>query len=168
MKQTVAIIGADEPDGRILALAFANAGCRILLSDKVPQRAHALLSELRRANAQTDAEILDCARTSCWEADIIIVASPFASRDEVIAKIREVSTGKIVAAVVSSSSAARQYARSLPHSRFVSLASAGAGYVLTGDDDEALDALRRLLEAGGADVVPSRPSAGRQHSSLNQ
>jgi len=162
MKHTVAIIGAGEPDGAILALMFARAECRLLLSDKDPQRARGVLSEIRRANARPDAEILECARTSCWEADIIVVATPSRSRDEVIEKIREVSTGKIVAAVVSSRSAGDLYARALPHSRSIRLSCAGSGYTLSGDDDDAIETVRRLMVGTGSAVPQVKVSSRRQ------
>jgi predicted dinucleotide-binding enzyme len=167
MKHTVAIIGAGEPDGSILSLLFARSESRLLLSDKDPQRARGVLTELRRTNAQAEAEILDCARTSCWEADIIVIATPSSSRDEVLEKIREVSTGKIVAAVVSSRSAGDLYARSLPHSRFVRLVCAGYGYTLSGDDEDALETVRRLMDRSGSAAPPVRLSSGRHGSAHN-
>ena len=168
MKQTVAIIGAGEPDGSILALMFARAGCRLLLSDRDPQRTRGVLAEIRRTNAKHDAEVLECARTSSWEADIIVVATPFAARDEVIEKIREVSNGKIVAAVVSSRSAADRYARSLPHSRFVGFSCAGPGYTLSSDDKDALETVRLLMDQSGLTASESGHSSRRKKPALNQ
>lgn len=167
MKQTVAIIGAGEPDGSILALMFARAGCRLLLSDRDPQRARGVLSEIRRSNPAPDAEVLECARISSWEADIIVVAAPFAAREEVIEKIREVANGKIVAAVVSSRSAADLYARALPHSRFVGLSCAGPGYTLSSEDKDALETVRLLMDRSGLVATGSGRSSGRKEHTLN-
>jgi len=51
---------------------------------------------IKRNNPGAQVEIVDCVKEGCWEADIIVLAIASHEMEEVIEKIREVATQKIV------------------------------------------------------------------------
>jgi predicted dinucleotide-binding enzyme len=143
---TIAVIGVGTPAGSRLARSFALAGNRVQLSDADPDAAARVRGEILRADGGADAETLSCERTSCWEADIIVIAEYLPSRSRVIDRIRDVATGKIVLAAGRAAESAAQLRARLPHARIVSLADANV--TLSSGDDEARTIVRQLLDAG--------------------
>ncbi len=129
-KKTIAIVGATGKRGAYVARSLASSSHRLLLMSEDTEKLSALKIELSSSSA--DVETISCAKDACWEADIIIVATPFAIEKETAEKIREVATGKIVIsvsdlieasvydlAVPHHSSAAEELQRLLPYSKVV-------------------------------------------------
>ena len=80
----------------------------------------------------TEAYALSCAKEASWEADIIIVATPYEDERDVAEKIREVANGKIVISISNplnkayndlvtspETSAAEELQKMLPNSKVV-------------------------------------------------
>ncbi|MBI1769776.1 MAG: NAD(P)-binding domain-containing protein, partial [Bacteroidetes bacterium] len=129
-KKTIAIVGATEKRGAAIAKSLAKGNYRLLLMSAETEKLAALSKELDPSIAEI--ETISCAKDACWEADIIIVATPYQTEKEVAEKIREVATGKIVISTSNpvdrsyeylfpspNSSAAEELQRMLPYSKVV-------------------------------------------------
>jgi NADPH-dependent F420 reductase len=131
--KTIAIVGATGNMGSAIAKRLAPAGIyRLLLMSSDQERLVDLKSTLQKSGSKTEIFTVGCAREASWEADIIIVATPYASEREVADKIREVATGKIVISISNplnaqfselvtspSTSAAEELQKLLPDSKVV-------------------------------------------------
>jgi predicted dinucleotide-binding enzyme len=144
--QTAAVIGAATPLGSRTAILLALAGCRVLLADHDQAGSAGTLEEILRIAPGSDAEVLPCERNSCWEADIIVIASGLTSRSRVLDRIRDVATGKIVLAVGSAAESGPALHARMPHARLVRMT--GSKPILGSDDAEARETVARLLDAG--------------------
>jgi hypothetical protein len=179
MKKTVAIIGSTGNMGSAIALGLAAAGYRVLLTDdikrncllymKLPLREH----KIRHKVPAADVDIVLSAREVSWEADIIILAIPYATHAELAGKIKDVVTGKVVIVVVNplnethngpvaapTNSAAKGLAKLLPHSKIVQAFSTTAAgqpgdpgvagmsvdVLVAGHDEEAVSTVMQLVK----------------------
>jgi NADPH-dependent F420 reductase len=96
--KTIAIVGATGNMGSAIAKSLArNGSYRLLLMANDTERLAQLKSDLDTSGAETF--VINCAREAAWEADIIIVATPYEAEKEVAEKIRQVATGKIVISI---------------------------------------------------------------------
>src|SRR5215213_5962035 len=123
-KKTIAIIGATGNMGSALAKSLAKGHYRLLLMAGKMEKLNALSDVIKSAHPQADVEVNGCAREACWEADIIIAATPYDAQKEVAQKIKEVATGKIVISLANplkeiSTSAAEELQMLLPYSKVV-------------------------------------------------
>lgn len=143
---TIALLGAGSPAGAALARTFARTGHRVLLSDADCARARKVHAEILREHPRADAESLDCARISCWEADVIAVVLPQAGLGDLLERVRDVATGKIVLMVGPSGRSTDQLATALPHSTIVRMSAVGGKP--TAEIPEAAETVRRLLDPG--------------------
>lgn len=129
-KKTIAIVGATEMRGSSIARNLSKGNYHLLLMSEDAERLQALKIELSNSVAEIDA--IGCAKDACWEADIIIVATPYEQEKDVAEKIKEVANGKIVISVSNpldrsyeklfpspNNSAAEELQRMLPYSKVV-------------------------------------------------
>jgi predicted dinucleotide-binding enzyme len=131
--KTIAIVGATGNMGSAIARSLAKkGGYRLLLMANEPDKLTELKSELERTTPLTEVLALGCAKEATWEADIIIVATPYEAEKEVAEKIREVAIGKIVISISNpinreynnlvtspDTSAAEELQKLLPYSKVV-------------------------------------------------
>lgn len=103
--KTIAIVGATGNMGSAIAKSLSRSSdYRLLLMSNDQDKLVDLKLEL--AKSKVEAFAVSCAREASWEADIIIVATPYEAEREVVEKIREVATGKIVISISNPLSAA--------------------------------------------------------------
>jgi 8-hydroxy-5-deazaflavin:NADPH oxidoreductase len=96
--KTIAIVGATGNMGSAIAKSLASKGnYRLLLMANDQDKLVELKQQLEKSGAEAFA--MSCAREASWEADIIIIATPYEAEKEVAKKIREVATGKIVISI---------------------------------------------------------------------
>jgi 8-hydroxy-5-deazaflavin:NADPH oxidoreductase len=96
--KTIAIVGATGNMGSAIAKSLASKGnYRLLLMANDQDKLVELKQKLEKSGAEAFA--ISCAREASWEADIIIIATPYEAEKEVAKKIREVATGKIVISI---------------------------------------------------------------------
>lgn len=90
-KLALAILGGTGALGSALATRWANAGYSVILGSRSREKAQAAASAARneRIRGTTNAEAANA-------ADVIVVAVPFASHDEVLDEIRNGARGKLV------------------------------------------------------------------------
>src|SRR5687768_15674891 len=95
-KKTIAIIGATGQIGAAIAKSLSKIDqYNLLLMSNFQDTLFDLKTEIEKSEAASDVLITSCAREASWEADIIIVATPYENQKEVANNIREVATGKI-------------------------------------------------------------------------
>ena len=96
MKKTIAIIGAGVEIGAAIADKLSEGNYRLLLVSNEINHKSQIVQNIKQNNLNAEVEIVDCAKEGCWEADIIVLAIPYHELKEVIEKINEVVTQKIV------------------------------------------------------------------------
>jgi len=175
-KQTIAIVGATGNMGIALAKSLATSSYRLLLMGTDTDRLQHVYEETKKINEKADADILLCPIEASWEADIIILAVPFAAEKELAPKIAPVTNGKIVISISNpitpdfeglllpeQSSAGEELQQLLPHAKVVKAfnttfaANFGqpifdgnvADCFLAGNDPEAVEQTARLVKAVG-------------------
>ena len=130
--KTIAIIGATGNMGSALATSLAKGNNRLLLMSRETEKLQTLKSKLEKAGGPATIDTISCSKEASWEADIIIVATPYEAEKEVVEKIREVATGKIVISISNplnshyndlltspNTSAAEELQKLLPNSKVV-------------------------------------------------
>jgi len=179
VQQTIAIIGASGKMGKAITKSLAKAGYRLLLiTSNVPALEQQLHGLCRHPSAEI--EIMQCAYTASWEADIILLAVPYKAENGVAEKIKEVATNKIVISIsnpvnetvtaletVSGKSAGEELQQTLPHSRVVKafntvyasdfeepvIDNQPIDALLAGNNDEALQTVAALVKTSGFNPV---------------
>jgi len=183
-KQTISIIGSTGNMGSAIAKSLAKGNYRLLLSAGKKHKADLLARQILAANPSAEVEAIDCSYNACWEADIIIVATPFESESAVAHKIREVANQKIVISIANplnetydglltapGTSAAEELQKLLPNSKVIKAFNTTfaadfsqpvidgqlADAFIAGDDDEALDTVSEIVETAGFNPVIAGP-----------
>jgi NADPH-dependent F420 reductase len=98
-KQTIAIIGATGNMGTGIAKSLSKSNNRLLLYARHADKVQTLVEEIKKSNPSAEAEAIACPTNASWEADIIILAVPYAAEKEIAAKIKEVGNQKIVISI---------------------------------------------------------------------
>lgn len=131
--KTIAIIGATGNMGSAIAKSLSKSNTyRLLLMSNEQEKLIDLKTAIEKTAHHQEVFAISCAKEASWEADIIILATPYESEQEVANKIREVATGKIVISISnplnssyndlvtpSDTSAAEELQRLLPTSKVV-------------------------------------------------
>lgn len=127
-KKTIAIIGATEKTGAAIASSLATGTNRLLLMAGDAEKLDALKAKLEAAGVSAEVDTITCSKEACWEADIIIIATPHEEAKEIADKIKEVATGKIVISISSQkNNAAEELQTLLPHSKVIN--SLGTAFI---------------------------------------
>jgi NADPH-dependent F420 reductase len=172
----IAIIGAGTV-GRALATSLSQAGHRVVLASRDPKHADEVAAATNAAGAAS-------VRDAAAEADLVILAVPFASVRDVVAEIREVVVGKPVVDVSNrmsfgpagveidtSSSNTEELAAWLPGAHVVkacntvfasnqsdpNLDGVQLDGFVAGDDVEAKTAVMELVESIGLNPIDAGP-----------
>jgi len=162
--KTIAIVGAASKIGSAIARSLRGKYTLLLMSLD-----HSKVTELTKELSSPGSEVyaLSCAKDAAWEADIIIIATPYAEDAKVAAKIKDVAVGKIVISVSNplddsrnnpgiseDSSAAEELQKLLPHSKVVKTfnTSFAADFMTTVRDGRMVDA---FIAGNNSDAVDS-------------
>lgn len=179
--KTIAIVGATGSMGSAIAKTLAKKGnYRLLLMANDQEKLRDLKSELGNSSTATDIFTLSCAKEASWEADIIIVATPYEAEKEVAEKIREVATGKIVISISNpldssynklvtsaDTSAAEELQKLLPNSKVVKTFNTtfAANFItpviegkiadafIAGNNSDAVDTVSKVVADAGFNPV---------------
>lgn len=131
-KQTIAIIGATGNMGSALAKTLSKGNNRLLLFANDQNKVKALVDDIKSTNKKADVEGIECPTNASWEADIIVMAVPFAAEKEIATRIKEVANQKVVISIANplnenydglvtppDTSAAEELQKLLPNSKVV-------------------------------------------------
>jgi len=179
-KQTIAVIGASGNMGSAITKSLSNGGYRILLCADQQEQVATLANDIKNNNTAADIDAIDCSGQAAWEADIIILAVPYAAEKEVAARIKEVATQKIVISIANplnetfnglstapDTSAAEELQKLLPNSKVIkafntTFAADFASPVIdgkqvdaliAGNDEEALQTVSELVATAGFNPI---------------
>jgi predicted dinucleotide-binding enzyme len=95
--KTIAIVGAAGNMGSAIARSLQGKYRLLLMSRDESKLVH-LKADLASAPG-AEVYTMSCAKDAAWEADIIIIATPYGAEREVAEKIRDVAVGKIVISI---------------------------------------------------------------------
>jgi predicted dinucleotide-binding enzyme len=179
--KTIAIIGATETMGSAIARSLSKSNpYRLLLMSDEPEKLADLRTEIEKNAQHQEVFAMSCAREASWEADIIIVATPYESEKEIAEKIREVATGKIVISISnllnqsgnelatsSDTSAAEELQRLLPTSKVVktfnttfadnfkttTIDSKTADVFIAGNNGNAVETVAEIVRTAGLNPI---------------
>ncbi|MDR7300814.1 NADPH-dependent F420 reductase [Haloactinomyces albus] len=174
--RTIGVLGGTGPQGKGLALRWAQAGLKVVIGSRSAERAQEAAAEIAESVGGdiTGQDNAGCAA----DADIVLAAIPWDGHQDTLLSLKNELAGKIVvdcvnplgfdkkgphALTVPEGSAAQQAESLLPESRVtaafhhvsaVTLADTSVTHVdldvlVLGDDREATDVIREL-----ADVIP--------------
>lgn len=131
-KQTIAVIGATGNMGSAISKSLAKGNYRLLLKGNNQEELNVLVNDIKASNVNADVEAALCPAEAGWEADIIILAVPYAAEKEIASKIKEVANQKIVISIANpltetydglvttaDTSAAEELQKLLPNSKVV-------------------------------------------------
>ena len=179
-KQTIAIIGSTGNMGSALAKNLSKGNYRLLLKGIKEEALEKLVQDIKSTNPAADLEAIACPAEASWEADIIILATPYGAEKELAEKIREVANQKIVVSISNplnetydgmvttpDTSAGEELQKLLPNAKVVkafntTFAADFATHVIdgkqvdafiAGNDDEAVKTVSELVTTAGFNPV---------------
>lgn len=166
--------------GSAISGSLAKGNYRLLLKSPDEKKLENLVDSIRELVPDADIESATCASNACWEADIIILAVPYAAEKEVAEKIREVANQKIVISIAnplnerytglvtaSDTSAAEELQKLLPNSRVVKafnttfpaafsnpiIAEKQVDAFIAGNDEDAVNTVSDLVSVAGFNPI---------------
>ena len=180
MKTTIAIIGATGNMGSAIARSLAGGSYRLLLCANDLHKVQELARTVKSDFPSADVDTLDCSRNASWEADIILLATPYGAEPEIADAIREVVSQKIVISIANplnetytglvtepDTSAAEELQKRLPNSKVIkafntTFAADFASPVIggkqvdafvAGNDEQALRTVSELVKTAGFNPI---------------
>ncbi len=175
-KQTIAIIGADSNIGSSIAKSISGDNYRLLLFSDEVSSVQPLAEEITQSDSSADVDVRDCQHDACWEADIIILTVPYRAQKEVVERIKDVATQKIVISMPASISetgdpatvswkigATGELQERLSNSKIIKIFNTDftcpviegkrADAFIAGNDEEALETVSELVKTAGFNPV---------------
>ena len=150
-KKTIAIIGETGKFCPALAKAAVQQDLRLLFISRDEKKISALREQLGELPNTAEVEFITCEKEGCWEADVIAFTRPGKIEAELLDRIKQVSTQKIVLVISHEPVEPSQlnYRALLPHSKVVELRLKDEEFVLLGTNGEANALVGQFFEAAG-------------------
>lgn len=154
VKETIAIIGSAGKFCSGLAKILASGNYPLLLLSDTASEFEDLALDIVRETPNAKLEIVDCAKSACWEADIVFLAGAANVEKHFIEKIAQVSAQKPVvylsdnsACVSVSVQKAKDLEHLLPNSKVLQLLYNENPHkiALVGSDEEAKTLIKRIF-----------------------
>ncbi len=179
-KQTIAIIGATGNMGSAISKSLAKGPYRLLLKASQQEGLDELVKEINTQHPDAEVEAVICSTEASWEADIIILAVPYAAEKEVVTKIKEVANQKIVISIANplnetydglvtspGTSAAEELQKLLPNSKVIKafnttfaadfstpvIDGKQADAFIAGNDEDALNTVAEIVSTAGFNPI---------------
>jgi len=157
-RRTFAVLGVSEIKSIFLAKQIAKTN-PVLLFDHDVVVLNTVYSQILLEYPNANAEMMICPTNASWEADVIILSNPAATDVNLIEKIRNVATGKIVIFLENKKNTIN-FERTLdklqylfPFSKvvqsFESMDEVEDSVLLKGNDEEALKTILTLFTSIG-------------------
>lgn len=163
MKETMAFIGGTGTTCPVLMKKLAQQGYRLLFVSNDEAQLEKLSSELGLNKIPGEIELVHCAKEGCWEADVIAFIDPQGIEKEVVERICEVATQKIVLCIDTdekkegafSKAEMESLERSFPHSNVVRVKvnSQVMKAEVYGKKEEALQTIAAVFKAPGYETA---------------
>jgi 8-hydroxy-5-deazaflavin:NADPH oxidoreductase len=179
-KQVVAVIGASGEMGYVIAKSIANGNYRIVLQSPDANQIRTIADNIKSRNPFVDLDVVDSALDACWEADIVVLAVPYAAEKEVVESIKQVTNQKIVISIsnpindaynalttIQYTSAAEKLQEQLPHAKVIKafnmlvasdfnqpvIDGQRTDCFIAGNDEDALEIVYDLVKTVGFNPV---------------
>jgi 8-hydroxy-5-deazaflavin:NADPH oxidoreductase len=183
-KKTIAIIEAAGNIGSAIAKRLAKGNYRLLLFAHETKKLNSLAEEIRSQTPTADIDCMGCAAEASWEADIIISAVRLSEQEEIVKKIEPFANRKILISIscneknyrLITSRAIREtkgLQKLLPGTKVVKLFNISFDTngihslpFITGNDDEALQTVKEILEAADFDRVQLINQKTKEHEKV--
>lgn len=141
MKTTVAMIGTENKNGKMLA-GLLSRSCRLLIYSENENEALHFMDEIKNENPSAEVETAGCKIDASWEAEIIIPAVNPADMNATAGKIKNVVCQKII--LVSDPVMKEEIKNVLNHSKIVYIPDPSMPNPES-DDMEAAGTIKNLL-----------------------
>lgn len=163
----MAVIGASDKRN-FTVLKELSEHYQLLLFDKDPKALSDVHDSLLAKNRNINIEKMSCATDASWEADIIILSGFCINDAEIVQKIKEVATAKIMIIMENDDEFTKSINRQLsfdvvfPHSKIVEVINlnvddkAEKEFLLEGHDSYALDSVSNIFERMGFNTYVSQ------------
>ena len=155
---TFAVLGVSEIKSIFLAKQIARTNS-VLLFDHDAVVLNTVYSQILSEHPNANTEIMICPTNASWEADVIILSNAAATDVNLIEKIRNVATGKIVLFLENkkntniSGNSVEKWQHLFPYSKvvqsFESADNSNDSFFLNGNDKEALKTILTLFTSIG-------------------
>jgi len=166
--------------GSAISKAIAKGNYRLLLKGSKQEELDALVQNIKSKNATADVEAALCPMDASWEADIIILAVPYAAEKDIAQKIKEVANQKIVISIANplnetyngmvtapDTSAAEELQKLLPNSKVIKafnttfaadfstpvIDGKQVDAFIAGNDEEALQTVSEVVTTAGFNPI---------------
>lgn len=151
VKETIAIIGDAEKNcpGLIEKMSRQQRPLLLICKNEVEKEK---FQKKFGIDANADMEFISCPGSACWEADIIAFIDPDAICDEIVEKIKDFTTQKIIVEFICEKSSpvdkAEELQMKFQNSRIVKavLEFQENSAVVSGKDFEAVNIISKMLE----------------------
>ena len=163
VQETIAFIGGAGKNCPVLMKKMAQGNLRLLFLYNEEEKVQDFVEQLKEGQNEAEIEVVNCVKESCWEADIIAFVDPGAIEEELLRKIKEVATQKILLLITTehkdntSSFVCRisDLEKELPFSKIVSVKvdSRGMKAELSAKDPEALETVAEVMGKAGYEAV---------------
>jgi hypothetical protein len=158
--RTIAVIGASE-ERNFLVLKELSQRYQLLLFDKNEKALANIHDKLMAVNRYSYIEKMNCAVNASWEADVIILSGFCINDAQVVQKIKEVATAKIIIIMENDDEFTKSINHQVsfdlifPHSKIVEIINISnkkeeeREFLLEGHDSKALDTISGIFEGVG-------------------
>ena len=155
-RRTFAVLGVSETNSIFLAKQIAKTN-PVLLFDHDAVVLNTVYSQILSEYSNANAEMMICPTNASWEADVIILSNAAATDGNLIEKIRNVATGKIVLFLENKKNTGENSSEKLqdlfPFSKvvqsFESADNSNDSLFLNGNDNEAVKTILTLFTSIG-------------------
>jgi predicted dinucleotide-binding enzyme len=163
-RRTFAVLGVSETNSFFLAKQIAKTN-PVLLFDRDVVVLNTVYSQILSEYSNANAEMMVCPTNASWEADVIILSNAAATDGNLIEKIRNVATGKIILFwenkknTNTSGNSAEKWQDLFPYSKvvqsFESADESNDSFFLNGNDKQAVKTILTLFTSIGlkADIL---------------
>lgn len=162
VKETLAFLGESATVCPILMGKLAEQGYRVLLVSDDALKMDSLLNDINLQDIQGEIELIHCAKDGCWEADIIALVDPEEIGTEMVNRIKDVATQKIVLCIETQESVKSCFSRaqleelqeSFPYSKlvYIKVNTQKMNVEVHAKDEEAREIVSRIFEAPGYEI----------------
>jgi len=158
VKETIAIIGAAAKNGIAIAKKLAQMNYPLLLISNDSNEVNQLSKYVQHILPDAAIDVMDCAKEGCWQADIIILTISYHTIKEVIKRIQEVATQKIVVSIAVSEDEAifpfkeaQELQQLLPYSKVIGAYKKPdvPEIYIAGDDEESVETISNIIKLAG-------------------
>ncbi len=153
VKKTIAILGDTGKFSPGLLEILLKQDLRLLFISEEETKNINLKEQLERFHAKAEVEFVSCEREGCWEADIIAITRNKKIPAELVQKIKEVSTQKIVLIISEENDLGVQseLVDQLPFSKVIeiNIDTKANKFSVTGNHTNALTGISTIFDKAG-------------------